>query len=127
MKNTCAFSYLRAGEVNVLGKISLHIVGHITLINICLTATGYISIIVDHAHPFMTTIFKLLIATSSMVVITMMKMMMRHVTKSLKVFETGLMSMNNTFSVLQWPCQSRDLNTLLQLECTAIVYIVYNL
>lgn len=46
-----------------------------------LNATDYLSIVVDHVHPFTTTVFQLLTATSSIMVI--MIMMMLHVTKQM--------------------------------------------
>ncbi len=58
-----------------------------------------LSIVADHVHPFMTTVYPSSDATSSR--------LMHHVRK-LKSSQTGLH--DNVYNLLKWPPQSPDLN-----------------
>ncbi len=64
--------------------------------------TAYLSIIADHVHPFMTTVYPSSDATSSRI--------MHHVTK-LKSSQTGFLNMTMS-SLYSWPPQSPDLNPI---------------
>ncbi len=68
-----------------------------------LKATAYLSIVSDHVHLFMTTVYHLLMSTSSRI--------MHHVTK-IKSSQTGFLNMTNEFTLLKWPPQSPDLNPI---------------
>ncbi len=46
-----------AGGVMVWGIVSLQTLGPFVQIVHCLNATAYLSIVADHVHPFMTTIY----------------------------------------------------------------------
>ncbi len=72
------------GGVMVWGIFSWHTLGPLVPIEHCLNATAYLSIVADHVHPFMTTVYShLLMVTSSSIM---------HVTK-LKSSQTGFLNM----------------------------------
>ncbi len=71
--------------VVVWGIFSWHTLGPLVPIEHRLIATAYLSIVADHVHPFMTTVYTyLLMAISSRI--------MHHVTK-LKSSQTGFLNM----------------------------------
>ncbi len=78
-----------AGGVMVWGIFSWHTLGPLIPIEHRLNATDYLSIVSDHVRPFMTTVYHLLMVTSSRI--------MQHVTK-LKSSPTGFLNM--TMSLL---------------------------
>ncbi len=61
------------GGVRVWGIFYWHTLGPLVLIEHRLNATAYLSIVADHVHPFMTTVYPSSDATSSRI--------MHHVTK----------------------------------------------
>ncbi len=73
-----------AGGVMVWGIFSWHTLGPLVPIEHRLKATAYLSIVADHVHPFMTTVYPSSDATSSRI--------MHHVTK-LKSSQTGFLNM----------------------------------
>ncbi len=85
MDPSCLVSTVQAGGgggVMVWGIFSWHTLGPLVPIEHRLNATAYLSIVADHVHPFMTTVY-LLMATSSRI--------MHHVTK-LKSSQTGFLN-----------------------------------
>ncbi len=87
MDPSCLVSTVQAagaGGVMVWGIYSWHTLGPLEAIERCLNATVYLSIVADHVHPFMTTVYHLLMTTSSRI--------MHHVTK-LKSSQTGFLNM----------------------------------
>ncbi len=81
----CLVSTVQAGGGGVMWDIfSWHTLGPLVPIEHRLNATAYLSIVVDHVHPFMTTVYHLLMATSSRI--------MHHVTK-LNSSQTGFLNM----------------------------------
>ncbi len=72
------------GGVMVWGIFSLHTSGPLVPIEHCFNVTAYLSIVSDHVHPFMTTVYTSSDATSSSI--------MHHVTK-LKSSQTGFLNM----------------------------------
>ncbi len=85
MDPSCLVSMVQAGGgVMVWAIFSWHTLGPLVPIEHCLNATAYLSIVADHVHPFMTTVYHLLMATSSRI--------MLHVTK-LKSSQTGFLNM----------------------------------
>ncbi len=87
MDTTCLVSTVQAGGggVMVWGIFSWHTFGPLVPIEHCLNSTVYLSIVADHVHPFMTTVYTyLLMAISSRI--------MHHVTK-LKSSQTGFLNM----------------------------------
>ncbi len=92
MDPSCFVSTVQAGggDVMVWGIFSWHTFGPLVPIEHRLNTTAYLSIVADHVHPFMTTVYHLLMATSSRI--------MHHVTK-LKSSQTGLnMTMSSLYS-----------------------------
>ncbi len=75
MDPSCLVSTVQAGGGGVIvwGMFSWHTLGPLVPTEHCLNATAYLSIVSDHVHPFMTTVYHLLMATSSRI--------MHHVTK----------------------------------------------
>ncbi len=67
IKNTKAGSTVQAGGwgVTVWGIFSWHTLGLLVPIEHRLNATAYLSIVADHVHPFMTTVYPSSDATSS--------------------------------------------------------------
>ncbi len=84
MDPSCLVSTVQAVGVMVWGIFSWHTLGPLVPTEHRLNATVYLSIIADHVHPFMTTVYHLLMATSSRI--------MHHVTK-LKSSQTGFLNM----------------------------------
>ncbi len=70
-------------EISEMFK-GINVLAHLVPIEHCLNATAYLSIVADHAPPFMTTVYPSSDATSSMI--------MHHVTK-LKSSQTGFLNM----------------------------------
>ncbi len=86
MDPSCLVLMVQAGGrgVMVWGIFSWHTLGPLVPIEYRLNATAYLSIVADHVHPFMTTVFPSSDATSSRI--------MHHVTK-LKSSQTGFLNM----------------------------------
>ncbi len=86
MDPSCLVSTVQAGGggVMVWGIFSWHTLGPLVPNEHCLNSTVYLSIVADHVHPFMTTVYRSSDATSSRI--------MLHVTK-LKSSQTGFLNM----------------------------------
>ncbi len=86
MDPSCLVSMVQAagGGVMVWGIFSWHTLGPLVPIEHRLNATAYLSIVADHVHPFMTTVYPSSDATSSRI--------MHRVTK-LKSSQTGFLNM----------------------------------
>ncbi len=85
MDPSCLASTVQAaGGVMAWGIFSWHTLGPLVPIDHRLNATAYLNIVADHVHPFMTTVYHLLMAISSRI--------MHHVTK-LKSSLTGFLNM----------------------------------
>ncbi len=82
MDPSCVVSAVQTdgGGVMVWGIFSWHTLGPLVPIEHRLNTTAYLSIVADHVHPFMTTVYPSSDATSSRI--------MHHVTK-LKSSQTG--------------------------------------
>ncbi len=67
MDPSCLVSTVQAagGGVMVWGIFSWHTLGPLVPIEHRLNATAYLSIVTEHVHPFLTTVYHLLMATSS--------------------------------------------------------------
>ncbi len=59
MDPSCLVSTVQDGDggVKVWGMFSGHTWGPLVPIDHCLNATAYLSIVADHVHPFMTTVY----------------------------------------------------------------------
>ncbi len=86
MDLSCLVSTVQAGGggVMVWGVFYWHTLGRLVTTEHCLNATAYLSIVADHVHPFMTTVYPSSDATSSRI--------MHHVTK-LKSSQTGFLNL----------------------------------
>ncbi len=87
MDPSCLVSMFQAGVGGVIvwwGIVSWHTLGPLVPIDHRLNATDYLSIVADHVHLFMTTVYTSSDATSSRI--------MHHVTK-LKSSQTGFLNM----------------------------------
>ncbi len=87
MDPSCLASTVQAGGgggVMMWGMFSWHTLDPLVPIDHRLNTTAYLSIVADHVHPFMTTVYHLLMANSSRI--------MHHVTK-LKSSQTGFLNM----------------------------------
>ncbi len=86
MDPSCLVSTVQAGGdgVMVTWIFSWHTLGALIPIEHRLIATVYLSIVADHVHPFMTTVYPSSYATSSRII--------HHVTK-LKSSQTGFLNM----------------------------------
>ncbi len=62
MNPSCLVSMVQAagGGVMVWGIFSWHTLGPLVPFDHCLNATVYLSIVADHVHPFMSTVYHLL-------------------------------------------------------------------
>ncbi len=85
MDPSCLVSMVQAGGggLMVWGIFSWHTLGPLVPTEHCLNATAYLSIVADHVHPFITTVYPSSDATSSRIM---------HVTK-LKSSQTGFLNM----------------------------------
>ncbi len=90
------------GGVMVWGIFSLHTLGPLVPIAYRLNSTAYLSIVADHVHPFMTTVFTSSDATSS-------RIMHRH---KAQIISDWFLEHDNEFTLLKWPPQSPDLNPI---------------
>ncbi len=90
------------GGVMVWGIFSWHALGPLVPIEHRLNATAYLSIVADHVHPFMTTVYHLLMATSSRIM---------HLHKA-QIISDWFLEHDNEFTLLKWPPQSPDLNPI---------------
>ncbi len=86
MDPSCLVSTVQVGGggVMVWGIFFWHTLGPLVPIEHHLNTTAWLSIVVDHVHPFMTTVYHLLMTTSSRI--------MHNVTK-LKSSQTGFLNM----------------------------------
>ncbi len=84
MDPSCLVSMVQAGGGGVIvwGIFSWHTLGPLIPIEHCLNTTANLSIVGDHVHPFMTTVYPSSDATSSSI--------LHHVTK-LKSSQTGFL------------------------------------
>ena len=91
------------GGLMVWGMFSLHTLGPLIPIKNCLNATDYLSIVVDHVHPFMATMYR-----SSNGYFQQDNAPFHKA----KVISNWFHEHENEFNVLQWPSQSPDLNPI---------------
>ena len=105
MDPTCLVPTHQAGGGGsmVWGMFSWHTLGTLLLINNRLNATAYLSIVADHVHPFMATMYP-----SS-------NGYFQHDNApcpKAKVISNWFHKHDNEYNVLQWPSQSPDLNPI---------------
>ncbi len=89
----------------VWGIFSWHTLGSLVPIEHCLNATAYLSIVSDHVHPFMTTVYHLL----------MYFQQDNTPCHKDQIISDWFLEHDNEFTLLKWPPQSPDLNPIEQL------------
>ncbi len=87
---------------NGVGIFSWHTLGLLVPIDHRLNSTAYLSIVADHVHPFMTTVYSSSDATSS-------RIMHRH---KAQIISDWFLEHDDEFTLLKWPSQSPDLNPI---------------
>ncbi len=104
MDPSCLVLTVQAGGdgVMVSGIFSWHTLDPLVTIEHHLNATAYLSIVADHVHPFMTTVYPSSDATSS-------RIMHRH---KAQIISDWFLEHDNEFTLLKWPPQSPDLNPI---------------
>ncbi len=103
--SSCFVSTVQAGGGGVMVWVIFfrHTLGPLVPIEHRLNATASLSIVADHVHPFMTTVYHLLMATSSRI--------MHHCHKAQSISDWFL-EHDNEFTLLKWAPQSPDLNPI---------------
>ncbi len=91
------------GGVMVSGIFSWHTLGPLVLIEHRLKATVYLSIVAEHVHPFMTTVY----ASSD----GYFQQDNRPCHKA-QIISDWFLEHDNEFTLLKWPPQSPDLNPI---------------
>ncbi len=104
MDPSCLVSTVQAGGDGVMVRwiFSWHTLGPLVPIEHQLNTTAYLSIVVDHVHPFMTTVYPSSDATSS-------RIMHRH---KAQIISDWFLEHDNEFTLLKCPPQSPDLNPI---------------
>ncbi len=105
MDPPCLVSTVQAaggGGVMVWGIFSWHTLGPLAPIEHRLNATVYLSIVGDHVHPFMTTVYHLLMYFQ-------LYNTPRHKDQ---IISDWFLEHDNEFTLLKWPPQSPDLNPI---------------
>ncbi len=92
-------STVQAGGVIVWGK---YILGTLPIEH-CLNATAYLSIVADHVHPFMTTVFP---SSDGYV------QQDDAACHKAQIISDWFLEHDNEFTLLKWPPQSPDLNPM---------------
>ncbi len=89
------------GGVMVWGIFSWHTLGPLVPIEHCLNATAYLSIVADHVHPFMTTVYPSSDGYFQQDNAPCHKA---------QIISDWFLEHDNDFTLLKWPPQSPDLN-----------------
>ncbi len=105
MDPSCLDSMVQAagGGVMVWGIFSWHTLGPLVPIEHCLNATAYVSIVTDHIHPFMTTVYPSSDGYFQQDNAQCHKAQM---------ISDWFLEHDNEFTLLKWPPQSPDLNPI---------------
>ncbi len=103
MDPSCLVSTVQGGGVMVWGIFSWHTLGPSVLIEHCLNATAYLSIVADHVHPFMTTVYPSSDRYFQQDNVPCHKA---------QVISDWFLEHDNEFNLLKWPPQSPDLNPI---------------
>ncbi len=90
------------GGVMVWGIFSWHTLDPLAPIEHCLNATVFLSIVADHVHPFMTTVYHLL----------MYFQQDNAPCHKAQIISDWFLEHDNEFTLLKWPPQSPDLNPI---------------
>ncbi len=104
MDPSCLVSMVQAGggDVMVGGIFSWHTLGTLVPIKHCLNVTAYLSIVADHVHPFMTTVYHLL----------MYFQQDNAPCHKAQIISDWFLEHDNEFTLLKYSPQSPDLNPI---------------
>ncbi len=105
MNPSCLVSTVQAvgGGVMVWGIYSWHTLGPLLPIEHCLNATAYLSIVADHFHPLMTTVYPSSDAYFQQDNAPCHKA---------QIISDWFLEHDNELTLLKWPPQSPDLNPI---------------
>ncbi len=105
MDPSCLVSTVQAGGCGVMvcGIFSWHTLGPLVPIELCLNTTAYLSIVADHVHPFMTTVYASSDGYFQQDSVPCHKA---------QIILDWFLEHNNEFTLLKWPPQSPDLNPI---------------
>ncbi len=105
MDPSCLVSTVQAaggGGVMVWGIFSWHTLGPLVPMEHRLNTTAYLSIVADHVHPFITTVYHLL----------MYFQQDNASCHKAQIISEWFLDHDNEFNLLKWPPQSPDLNPI---------------
>ncbi len=104
MDPTCLVSTVQAGGgVMVWGIFAWHTLGPLVLIEHCLNTTTYLSIVADHVHPFMTTVY---LSSDGYF------QQDNAPCHKAQIISDWFLEHDKEFTLLKWPPQSPDLNPI---------------
>ncbi len=105
MDPSCLVSTVQAGVggVMVWGIFSWHTLGLLAPIEHSLNSTDYLSIVADHDHPFMTTVYP---STDGYF------QQENAPCHKAQIISDWFLEHDNVFTLLKWPPQSPDLNPI---------------
>ncbi len=108
MDPSCLVSTVQAGggDVMVWGIFSWLTLGRLVSIDYSLNATAYLSIVADHVHPFMTTVY---LSSDGYF------QQDNAPCHKAQIISDWFLEHDNEFTLLKWPPQSPDLNPIEQL------------
>ncbi len=105
MDPSCLVSTVQAGGGGIIvwGIFSWHTLGPLVPIEHCLNATAYLSIVADHVHPFITSVYPSSDAYFQQDNAPCHKA---------QIISDWFLEHDNEFTLLKWPPQSPDLNPI---------------
>ncbi len=105
MDPSCLVSTVQAGGGGVM-VWGIYTLGPLVLIEHCLNATAYLSIVADHVHAFMTTVYP---SSDDYFQQDNAPCHKAHITSD------WFLAHDNEFTILKWPPRSPDFNSIEQL------------
>ncbi len=103
MDSSCLVSTVQAGGIMVWGIFSWYTLGPLVPIEHRLNTTAYLSIVADHVHPFMTTVYP---SSDSYF------QQDNAQCHKAQIISDWFLEHDNEFTLLKWPPQSPDLNPI---------------
>jgi len=105
MDPSCLVSTVQAGGGGVIGWgiFSWHTLGPLVPVEPCLNTTAYLSIVADHVHPFMTTVY---LSSDGYI------QQDTAPCHKAQIISDSFLEHDNDFTLLKWPPQSPDINPI---------------